>query len=147
MKDASDTHWDTAYEWKVVALLSLGFGLVGIDRFMIMPLFPVIMKDLMLDYQDLGHITGSLAVAWGVSALFTGNLSDRFGHRKVIVPAMLVFSLLAGVSGLAGGVASLMLIRAVMGVAEGAFTPSSSAGWLISSITLSATAQASGLPP
>jgi len=125
MEDASGTHWDTAYEWKVVVLLSLGFGLVGIDRFMIMPLFPVIMKDLMLDYQDLGHITGSLAVAWGVSALFTGNLSDRFGHRKIIIPAMLVFSLLAGVSGLAGGVASLMLIRAVMGVAEGAFTPSS----------------------
>jgi MFS family permease len=125
MESASGSRWDTAYEWKTVVLLSLGFGLVGIDRFMIMPLFPVIMKDLMLDYQDLGHITGILAMAWGVTALFTGNLSDRFGHRKVIIPAMLVFSLLAGASGLAGGVASLMLIRALMGIAEGAFTPSS----------------------
>ncbi|WP_396330244.1 MFS transporter [Burkholderia anthina] len=116
---------DTSYEWKIVALLALGFGLVGVDRFMIMPLFPVMMRDLHLDYQDLGHITAALSVAWGVSALVTGNLSDRFGHRKVIIPAMLAFSLLACASGLAWGVGSLMAIRAVMGFAEGAYTPSS----------------------
>jgi MFS family permease len=95
--------WDLKYEWKAVLLLSFGFGLVGIDRFMIMPLFPVMMKDLHLDYQDLGHITGALALAWGVSALFMGSLSDRVGRRRVIVPAPIVFSLLAGTSGLATG--------------------------------------------
>jgi MFS family permease len=125
MEHNTGSRWDTAYEWKAVALLSLGFGLVGIDRFMIMPLFPIMMKDLLLDYQDLGHITGALAVAWGVSAMFMGNLSDRVGHRKVIIPAIIVFSLLAGLSGLATGVGSLILIRAVMGFAEGAYTPAS----------------------
>ena len=117
--------WDTSYEWKAVALLCLGFGLVGIDRFMILPLFPVIGKDLHLDYQDLGNITGILAVAWGISALFMGNLSDRFGHRKVLIPAIIIFSLLAGFSGLATGAVSLMAIRALMGFAEGAYTPAS----------------------
>jgi MFS family permease len=117
--------WDIGYEWKAVLILSLGFGLVGIDRFMIMPLFPVMMKDLGLTYQDLGHITGALAVAWGISALFMGNLSDRFGRRRVIVPALIVFSLLVGTSGLAAGAGSLILVRALMGFAEGAFTPPS----------------------
>lgn len=125
MNNARVSDRDTSYEWKIVALLALGFGLVGVDRFMIMPLFPVMMRDLKLDYQDLGHITAALSVAWGVSALLTGNLSDRFGHRKVIIPAMLAFSLLACASGLAWGVGSLMAIRAVMGFAEGAYTPSS----------------------
>ena len=115
----------SGYEWKTVTLLCLGFGLVGIDRFMILPLFPVISKELNLDYQDLGQITGVLAIAWGVAALFMGNLSDRLGHRKVIIPAIIVFSLLAGLSGLATGVGSLMLIRALIGVAEGAYTPAS----------------------
>jgi predicted MFS family arabinose efflux permease len=119
------SRWDTAYEWKAVTLLALGFGLVGIDRFMIMPLFPIMMTDLHLDYQDLGHITGALSVAWGFSAMFMGNLSDRIGHRKVIIPAIVMFSLLAGLSGLATGVGTLILIRAVMGFAEGAFTPAS----------------------
>ena len=116
---------DAGYEWKTVTLLCLGFGLVGIDRFMILPLFPVISQELNLNYQDLGQITGVLAIAWGVAALFMGNLSDRIGHRKVIIPAVIVFSLLAGLSGLATGVGSLMLIRALMGLAEGAYTPAS----------------------
>jgi predicted MFS family arabinose efflux permease len=125
MENKLASRWDTAYEWKAVLLLALGFGLVGIDRFMIMPLFPVMMTDLHLDYQDLGHITGALSVAWGVSAMFMGNLSDRIGHRKVIIPAIVIFSLLAGLSGLATGVGTLILIRAVMGFAEGAYTPAS----------------------
>ena len=116
---------DAGYEWKTVTLLCLGFGLVGIDRFMILPLFPVISKELHLNYQDLGQITGVLAIAWGVAALFMGNLSDRVGHRRVIIPAIIVFSLLAGLSGLATGVGSLMVIRALMGLAEGAYTPAS----------------------
>ncbi|CAM2155747.1 MFS transporter [Pararobbsia alpina] len=125
MQTPRNRSWDTAYEWKAVLLLSLGFGLVGIDRFMIMPLFPVMMHDLHLDYQDLGHITGALSVAWGISAMLMGNLSDRIGRRKVIIPAIVLFSLLAGLSGLATGVGSLVLIRAVMGFAEGAYTPAS----------------------
>lgn len=125
METTTQKVWDAQYEWRAVVLLTLGFGLVGIDRFMIMPLFPVMMKDLHLDYQDLGHITGALAVAWGVSAIFMGNLSDRIGHRKVIIPALILFSLLAGFSGFAGGVGSLILIRALMGLAEGAYTPAS----------------------
>lgn len=120
---ATPSHWDISYEWKAVTLLCLGFGLVGIDRFMILPLFPVISKELNLNYQDLGQITGVLSIAWGLASIFMGNLSDRLGHRKVLIPAVIVFSLLAGFSGLATGVVSMMAIRALMGLAEGAFTP------------------------
>lgn len=117
--------FDKKYEWKAVALLAIGFGLVGLDRFIILPLYPVMMRDLGLDYQDLGNISAILALAWGISSIFMGRLSDRIGRRKVIIPAVIVFSLLAGFSGLASGVGGLLLIRAVMGVAEGAFTPTS----------------------
>jgi len=41
--------WDTDYEWKVVLLLGLGFGLVGMDRFVIGPLWATIAADLGLD--------------------------------------------------------------------------------------------------
>jgi MFS family permease len=115
--------WDVRYEFKAVVLLALGFGLVGLDRFIILPLFPVMMKDLGLDYQDLGNVTAILGLAWGISSIFMGRLSDRIGRRKVLIPAVLVFSLLAGLSGLATGIGGLMLIRAVMGISEGAFTP------------------------
>ncbi|MFG1344085.1 MFS transporter [Xanthobacter autotrophicus DSM 431] len=113
------------YEWKAVILLSLGFGLVGIDRFMIMPMFPTVMRELSLSYQDLGNITGILAIAWGVAALLMGNLADRIGRRKVVIGSLVIFSLLAGASGLATGAGGLLLVRAIMGFAEGAYTPAS----------------------
>jgi len=49
----AQARWDTSYEWKVVTLLGLGFGLVGLDRWIIAPLFPAMMKDLGLGYQQL----------------------------------------------------------------------------------------------
>lgn len=123
-------------ELKAVAVLAFGFGLVGIDRFLISTLFPVIASDLHLGYRDIGTITGALAIAWGVAALFMGNLSDRIGRRKVLVGSLVVFSLLIGASGLAQSLAGLVLVRIVMGFADGAFTPASI------SATLEASAEA-----
>jgi predicted MFS family arabinose efflux permease len=117
--------WDTAYEGKAVALLTVGFGLVGLDRWIIGPLFPSIAQDLHLNYQDAGSVIGALGLAWGVAALFLGGLSDRIGRKKVLVPAIVMFSLLSGLTGMAGNLAGLVLIRAVMGVTEGAFCPTS----------------------
>jgi len=122
--DAEST-WDTRYEWQAVVLLTLGFGLVGLDRWIIAPLFPSIMKELHLNYQDLGNIVGALGLSWGIFAVVGGGLSDRLGRRRVLLPALIGFSLLSGLSGMAGGLTSLILIRALMGVTEGSFCPTS----------------------
>jgi predicted MFS family arabinose efflux permease len=108
-----------------VLILSLGFGLVGIDRFLITTMYPTIARDLHLDYRDIGTITGALAIAWGIAAFVMGNLSDRFGQRRVLVSSLVAFSLLIGASGLATGLAGLVFVRVVMGFADGAFTPAS----------------------
>lgn len=122
---AETKHWDTAYEWKAVTLLTIGFGLVGLDRWIIGPLFPAMAQDLHLNYQDAGSAIGALGLAWGVAALLLGGLSDRIGRKKVLVPAIVLFSLLSGFSGMASGLTGLLLIRAIMGVTEGAFCPTS----------------------
>ncbi len=117
--------WDPKYEFKAITLLASGFGMVGLDRFIINPLFPVMQKELGLDYQDLGLISAVLALTWGAASIFSGRLSDRVGRKKVLVPAMVIFSLLVATSGLATGLLSLLLIRGLMGLAEGAFVPAS----------------------
>ena len=111
--------WDTGYEWKIILVLSLTFGLVGLDRFILPVLFPAFMDELNLTYEDLGNLVGILAVFWGVSAFAMGFLSDRVGRRKVLIPAVVVFSLMSAFSGMAGGLVGLLVIRAVMGLAEG----------------------------
>ncbi len=119
------SQWDPAYEKKAVALLSLGFGLVGLDRFIINPLFPVMSKELGLNYQDMGLISAVLALTWGLSSIFTGRLCDQIGRKKVLIPAVVVFSMLVATSGLATGLLSLLVIRGLMGLAEGAYVPAS----------------------
>ncbi|SAK60708.1 major facilitator transporter [Caballeronia glebae] len=121
----TSNRWDTSYEWKAVTLLALGFGLVGLDRWLIAPLFPAIMKDLHLTAQDVGNCIGILGLSWGVFAALMGGISDKIGRRKVLIPAIIAFSLLSGFSGVAGGLASLLAVRSLMGVAEGSFCPTS----------------------
>src|ERR1700733_9535735 len=116
---STDKPWDVSYEWKALLAMSVAFGLVGIDRFILPPLFPAMMKDLSLTHQDLGNLVAVLGIAWGVSAIATGFLSDRLGRRSILVPSVVVFSLLSVLSGMATGLVSLLVIRAVMGVFEG----------------------------
>jgi predicted MFS family arabinose efflux permease len=123
-KTSAAAHWDTAYEYKMVLLLTVGFGLVGLDRWILPPLFAARMgADLHLSNGDLGNLVGALGIAWGVSAVFMGGLSDRIGRRKVLIPAVVLFSLLSAFTGMATSMASLLVIRAIMGVSEGAVAP------------------------
>jgi len=117
--------WDTAYEWKAITLLGIGFGLVGLDRWIIAPLFPFMAEDLGLNFQDRGNLVGALGLAWGVFAIFSGRLADKIGHRKILIPAILLFSLMSGLSGLATGLMGLIVVRTLMGVMEGAYCPTS----------------------
>lgn len=117
--------WNSRQELKSVGLLALGFGVVGLDRFIINPLFPLMQKDLGLTYQDLGLISAVLALTWGLAAILAGRLADQWGPRRVLIPSVVIFSLLVATSGLATGLFSLLLIRGLMGFAEGAFVPAS----------------------
>jgi MFS family permease len=114
---------DKSYEWKIILLLSVTFGLVGLDRFVL----PIILgspnstmaADLGLTPQDGGTLAGYLGMAWGVSAFVMGYLADKAGRRAVLVPAILVFSLMSAASGMVGSLTALILVRIIMGVAEG----------------------------
>jgi MFS family permease len=114
-------NWSPKYEFKAVLLLALGFALVTLDRNVIYPLFPAIAKDLGLNYRDLGMISASLSLCWGLAAMSAGRLADKFGSKRVLVPAVIVFSLMVGFSGLATGMLSLILLRGLLGLAEGAY--------------------------
>jgi MFS family permease len=66
---------DVAYEWKAVSLLSIAFGLVGLDRWIIAPMAPAIFADLNLRPQDINNLVAILGVTWGISALLTGPVA------------------------------------------------------------------------
>jgi MFS family permease len=122
VKGHDSTH-DSSYEWKIILLLSITFGLVGLDRFVL----PIILQspnstmaaDLGLTPAHGGTLAGYLGMAWGISAFVMGYLADKVGRRAVMVPAIVVFSLMSVFSGMVGSLVALILVRIIMGVAEG----------------------------
>src|SRR5690606_1941562 len=66
-----------------------------------------------------GALAGYLGMAWGISAFVMGYMADKLGRRAVLVPAIVVFSLMSVFSGLATSITMLVIVRVIMGLAEG----------------------------
>ncbi len=107
------------YEKTLVAILFFTWGTVFLDRMSQLYLVPYIAPEFHLTHQQVGALASALAITWALSTLLFGALSDRYGRRVILVPAVFAFSLLSWLSGLAKNFEQLLLARALMGVAEG----------------------------
>ena len=107
------------YEKTLVAILFFAWGTVFLDRMSLLYLGPYIAPEFHLTHEQVGGLASILAIFWAISTLFFGALSDRFGRRVILIPAVFAFSILSGLSGLAHSYHQLLLIRALMGIAEG----------------------------
>lgn len=107
------------YEAGLVVLVFLTWGAVFLDRMSLLYLAPLIAPALHLTHAEVGLLASALALSWAFSSLIFGALSDRVGRRPVLIPAVFAFSLLSWLSGLARGFGQLLLVRTLMGVAEG----------------------------
>jgi MFS family permease len=107
------------YEKTLIAILFFSWGTVFLDRMSQFYLAPYIVPEFHLTHQQVGTLASALAIAWALSTLFFGALSDRFGRLRILIPAMFAFSVLSWISGMVHGYHQLLLVRALMGVAEG----------------------------
>ncbi|MGY1811999.1 MFS transporter [Blastococcus sp. SYSU D00820] len=112
------------YENVLLAVLFSTFGFVFFDRLALNYLTPYFKDELDLSNAEIGLLGGIPALTWAVAGLCVGLLSDRIDRRKpLLIAAILTFTLFSALSGFVGGLASLLLFRALMGGAEGAVLP------------------------
>ncbi len=112
------------YQWLLIGVLSLNFGIVFFDRNAFSFLAPFIQPELKLTNTQIGLVGGAFSFAWALAGLAMGGLSDRFGHRKaILIVSTLAFSLASVLSGFAGSFILLLGARMLMGVAEGGIMP------------------------
>jgi predicted MFS family arabinose efflux permease len=116
MDSSHSTH---RYENTLVAILFFTWGTVFLDRMSQLYLAPYFAPEFHLSSRQIGTLASVLAITWAASTFFFGALSDRVGRRPVLIPAVFAFSALSWISGLAHSFHQLLLIRALMGVAEG----------------------------
>lgn len=104
----------------VISIVSaLGGLLFGYDIGVIAGALPFIAESFGLSNLAQGVVTSSLLVGAAVGALAAGNLSDRFGRRKLLLVAAVVFVIGAVGSAFAPGTLLLIVARFVLGLAVG----------------------------
>ena len=116
------------YQFWLVALLSLNFGILFFDRQAANFMMPQIQPNLDLSNFQVGLIASGLSLSWALAGLVVGPVSDRLGMRKpLLLVATLMFCACSFLSGLAGSFLALLGARLLMGVAEGGVMPISHA--------------------
>ncbi|WP_431015639.1 MFS transporter [Bradyrhizobium pachyrhizi] len=111
-------------QYVVVALCGLVMFLDGFDTQAISYMAPSIAKEFGLTKQLLGPIFSSALAGLMVGYLLVSPLSDRFGHRKLVVISTFAFALPTFATIFATNVAELIVLRFVTGIALGSVIPS-----------------------
>ena len=103
---------------------ALGGLLFGYDLGVVAGVLLYLKPDFHLDPVEVGFVTSSLLLGAMIGALGCGGLTERYGRRRVVLAAGVLFAAGALVAALAPGLWVLLAGRLVMGLAIGALSVS-----------------------
>jgi len=116
------------YENGLLVMLFVANGLMFFDRLAINFLMPFIQVEFSLTKLQIGLLNAALGLSWAASGWILGSFVDRRENkRKILVSAVVLFSLFSILSGQAASFFTLLIARVLMGVAEGPVLPVSQA--------------------
>ncbi|MGO9831613.1 MAG: MFS transporter [Myxococcaceae bacterium] len=107
----------------VIFLLCLMYLITYVDRLNMATAGPLIRKELGLSLTQLGQVFSIFGYPYAVFQIIGGQLGDRFGARRTLAICGLLWAAATLLTGLAGGLVSLFLVRFLLGVGEGATFP------------------------
>ena len=108
--------------WVVLLLISLMYLITYMDRTGISIAAPRMAKEFGLSQTAVGIVFSVFLWAYAIGQIPLGWLADRLGPRLVLLMIVPLWSLMTAMTAMATGVASLIAIRFVFGLAEsGAF--------------------------
>ena len=110
-------------KYSVLLLLSILSVITFLDRNAISLAGQRITQELGLSESQFGWILSVFTISYGLFEIPTGLLCDRFGARRILARVVLWWSLFTVLTGLAGGFASLLVIRFMFGAGEAGAYP------------------------
>lgn len=104
----------------IVLLLALLLGLQAVTTDLYLPALPAIRDSLAASMGEIQLTLTALLLAFGLSQLVWGPLSDRFGRRPILLVGMSAYVLASICCALAPSVEALIAARTAQGAAMGA---------------------------
>lgn len=105
--------------WTIVLLLFLVYMINYLDRVALSLTVPMIEKDLMLNAEQFGLIFGSFFFGYALFNFLGGLATDKYGPTLVMGVAVGMWSLFCGLTAVATGFWSMLILRVLFGMAEG----------------------------
>jgi len=112
-----------AKKWQLCIVLFLATTLNYLDRQTMSILAPSLQKELHLDNAALGWLFAVFYYAYTFSQMAVGPILDRVNLRWAFAWAVLLWSLVSVLTGLANGFVALLIFRLLLGVVESANWP------------------------
>ena len=117
----SDNQFSPAYKWYALFVLYLGYVVNFVDRQILSILLESIRQDLQFNDLQLGLLGGlAFAIFYATLGIPIAMLADRKNRGKILSEAMVVWSIMTAVCGLANHFITLLLARIGVGVGEAA---------------------------
>ena len=104
------------YKWVMLVLLWLLYVAFGIVARSIFPLVTPILKDLSINYSQMGLILGSWQLTYIPAAMMAGGILDGWGVRKAILAGAVIIALSAFLRCFANGFFFMLIAVALFGV-------------------------------
>jgi MFS family permease len=108
----------------LLLLLAAAVLLNYIDRGALATAAPVMQPELLLDSAAMGLLLSAFFWVYAPAQLLAGWLVHRFDIRIVLAGGILLWGIATLLTGLAGGFASLLVLRLLLGLGESALFPS-----------------------
>ena len=107
---------DTRTRWLALFVLCLGDLMIVLDTTIVNVALPSIREDLGFTETSLAWVVNAYLLTFGGFLLLGGRLGDLFGHRRMFLGGVTLFTLASVSCGLATSQGMLVAARAVQGV-------------------------------
>jgi MFS family permease len=112
-----------ARKWWALIAIAASVLVVGLDLTVLNLALPTIAKDLHASTSDLQWISDSYSLVLAAAMLPAGLLGDRFGRKKVLLIALILFGASSAACAYAASAGELIAARAVLGIGAAAIFP------------------------
>lgn len=110
----------------ILAVLFLGWCLSYLDRMAMNVSIVEIAKEFSLSPSALGVVLSSFFAGYALMQVPGGWLADKYGSRKIVVVSIIFWSIFTVLTGFAGSLISMIMIRFLFGIGEGGYPAASS---------------------
>jgi EmrB/QacA subfamily drug resistance transporter len=107
---------DGRKRWLALIVLCIGVLMIVLDTTIVNVALPSIRQDLGFSETSLVWVVNAYMLTFGGFLLLGGRLGDLFGHRRLFLIGLSLFTLASLACGLANGQAMLVAARAVQGL-------------------------------